>query len=164
MIRRRKPLGRTGSSLSRGTPLTPGQPLRRKAPLVSKTGLEAGKGLKRGELVSKRPTRTVEERRARAVVWERAQARCERCGRAPATDWSHRKARSQGGRWCATNGLALCSACHQQCHASPALAYEQGWHVRSTQDPATTPVWLAGRGLVLLRADGSVSPYTREAA
>jgi hypothetical protein len=144
-----------------------GGPLRRLTGLRNKTPLKAGgalkpgtKGLERSELVAKRPVRTSEERKARAVVWERAQARCERCGRADATEWSHRRARSQGGAWSATNGLAMCHTCHQECHLNPAVAYQQGWHVRSTQNPALVPVWVAGQGLVYLTEAGTYRPVT----
>lgn len=156
-MRRGKPLPR-GKGLSRRTPLASGQAPLRRTPLAPKTGLDAGKGLRRSELVAKRPTRSSEERKARAVVWERASARCERCGLADATDWSHRRAKSQGGEWSAVNGLAMCRPCHSACHLSPAISYQQGWHVRSTQNPSVVPVWVAGQGLVYLTTDGGYRP------
>lgn len=145
------------------TPLS-SSPLSRRTPLTPSRGLESGKGLRRSELISKRPTVTSAERNARKLVKARALGSlCERCGRRPGSEYCHRLARSQGGLWCPSNAWWGCSQCHRECHASPALAYEQGWHVRSTQNPAVVPMWVAGRGRVLLRADGSTSPY-REAA
>lgn len=49
-------------------------------------------------------------------------------------------------------------------HQNPALAYERGWSVRSTHNPATSPVWLAGRGWSYLDAAGGVTPAEKEAA
>ena len=148
------------------TELKPGSSaLSRRTPLTSSRSLEAGKGLKRAELVSKRPPVTPAERSSRRIVKARpAGLLCERCGRRPGSEYCHRLARSQGGLWCPSNAWWGCSQCHRECHASPALAYEQGWHVRSHQNPAVVPMWMAGRGLVLLRPDGSVTPYNREAA
>ena len=80
---------------------------------------------------------------ARLHVTRRSQGGCESgCGR-PASDWSHRRARSQGGLWMASNGIALCRACHAWAHANPALARLAGWHVPSWADPDTEPAWLA---------------------
>lgn len=139
--------------------------LSRRTPLTSSRSLEAGKGLKRSELVSKRPTVTPEERRAHRIVKARpADGLCERCGRRPGTDYCHRVGAAQGGAYCPSNAWLGCRSCHTECHLNPAVAYEQGWHVRSTQNPAVVPMWMAGRGLVLLRPDGSVTPYNREAA
>jgi len=38
---------------------------------------------------------------------------------------------------------------------NPKRAREQGWTVPSYADPATTPVWVAGRELVFLTPDGN---------
>lgn len=148
---RKKRLQATSSFESRSS-------LSRSAPLA------AGQGPKRVELVAKRPKVTPEERSSRRIVKARpADGLCERCGRRPGCEYCHRLARSQGGLWCPTNAWWGCTQCHRECHASPLIAYEQGWHVRSTQNPAVVPMWMAGRGLVLLRADGSVTPYGKAA-
>lgn len=103
-------------------------------------------------------TVTPEERRARALVRERSGGACELCAR-PATDWSHRKRRSQGGLWCPSNGLHLCRADHSRvdnsCDPVPVFS---GWHVPSWGDPETTPVYLPRHGWVLLRPDGGLTP------
>lgn len=63
-----------------------------------------------------RAKRTAEQK-ARTIVRTRAlhfnSGMCEICGLHMATDWAHRVARSQGGEWRASNGLAACSPCHQ---------------------------------------------------
>lgn len=108
------------------------------------------------------------EAAARRVVRARSGGLCEVCGRAPATNWHHRVGRAHGGPWSPENGLDLCGSgttgCHGRITVSPALAYERGWSVRSTHDPAGQPVWLAGRGWSYLRADGSITTTERNAA
>lgn len=111
-----------------------------------------------------RPRATLEERRARKLLRARSGGVCEICQREPATDAHHRVNRSQGGRWEITNLLHLCRREHQHVTVNPAVAYERGWSVRSTSDPASVPVFLAGRGWSLLRPDGSVAPVERRAA
>jgi hypothetical protein len=154
---KRSPLPRGTKRISRGTPL------------ISGGALKPGtKGLKRSELVARKPKRSSEERRARALVWERASARCERCGRAPATNWHHRRKRSAGGLWTPENGMALCgtgtTGCHGEVTVNPRISYQQGWSVRSTQDPALAPVWIAGQGFVYLTAAGTYRPVETSAA
>lgn len=105
-----------------------------------------------------------EEREARRLLLARSGGTCEMCGRAPASDAHHRVNRSQGGRWEIANLLHLCHAHHMQVTVNPAVAVGRGWSVRSTSDPASTPVWLAGRGWSYLRPDGSVAPFERKAA
>lgn len=102
------------------------------------------------------------EKLARHLVRERSGDVCEGCGRARATNWAHRVARSQGGKWCPANGMHLCGSgttgCHGWATAHPNDANAAGWCLRSYQDPETEPVWTAVRGWVLLRPDGSVVP------
>ena len=104
------------------------------------------------------------ERKARAILYERSNHVCELCGRARATEAHHRKNRSQGGLWSADNLLHVCHSCHVHVTTHPASAREQGWAVRSTANPAEVPVWLAGRGWHHLQADGSVAPTERNVA
>lgn len=104
------------------------------------------------------------ERTARKIVRARSGGVCELCQKQRATDVHHRKNRSQGGLWEPQNLLHLCHDEHMRITTSPALSYERGWSVRSGHDPATQPVWLAGHGWSLLRADGSVAPYETSAA
>jgi hypothetical protein len=139
--------------------------LRSRSELRNTKPLEAGKGLKRSELVSRKPRRSKQEEQGRRLVGARAGLSCEGCGLQPWSEWSHRIARSRGGTWRASNGLALCASCHHDiCHGEPEIARALGWVVRTGRDTSTVPASLAGRGLVLLADDGSVTPYKREAA
>lgn len=164
-LRSTKPLTR-GAGLNPGKGLKQGSGLKRSAPLSSGNGLKRtpmkqkapmGKGegeamkrkpIRRTQMKSKPPEVTPEERQCRALVAERSQGLCECCGRSGALEKAHRVARSQGGKWDASNILDLCHKCHQEDHhANPAEAYEGGWHLRSTSDPRTSPVllWKGGR-------------------
>lgn len=162
---------RTGS-WGRKSRLQAKTPLRSKTGLKSTTGLESGKGLKRQELVARpkkrKPGEAAAEDLARKLVRARSGGLCEVCGRVPAREFQHRKAQVHGGEYSAVNGLDVCGhgnldGCHGHIHQNATIAYEQGWSVRSGHDPATRPVWLAGRGRVLLRADGSTIPYGKAA-
>jgi hypothetical protein len=112
----------------------------------------------------------VNERLARRIVRERSGGICEVCAVAYATNFHHRKNRSQGGGWCPSNGLDVCGSGTTGCHgfitAHPKLSYEYGYSVRmGLTDPAQVPVRLAGRGWTLLDPAGdytSVYAPTRE--
>lgn len=101
---------------------------------------------------------TKEEKEARRLVRERSGGICEVCGKARATNFQHRKNRSQAGQWSASNGLDVCGSGttgdHGYIHAHPAESYERGWSVHSWDDPSEVPVqtW---RGWVLLDDEGS---------
>lgn len=96
--------------------------------------------------------------RARRDVSRRSGGVCEVCDRAPATDWHHRKNRSQGGQWSASNGLHLCRACHRMVTEQPEAARRWGWAVPSWCDPAEAPVRLLRHGWVRLTDDGRYIP------
>lgn len=95
---------------------------------------------------------TKAEMAARRLVTERSRGVCEICQVRPATDWHHRKNRSQGGEWAASNGLHLCSSDHRWVTEHPAAAVAHGWSVRSWMDPAEVPV------TVTLRPETPFSP------
>lgn len=57
-----------------------------------------------------------------------------------ATDWHHRKNRSQGGLWTPSNGLDLCHACHMTITDTRSEYYDMGWLVKRDRDPALVPV------------------------
>lgn len=101
---------------------------------------------------------TKQEKDARLLVRQRSGGICEVCGVRPATNFQHRKNRSQGGTWSAANGLDVCGSgttgCHGAIHHSPKNAYAAGWSVHSTGDEATVPV-KTHYGLVLLDNNGS---------
>lgn len=93
------------------------------------------------------------QRTGRDKVEDRAAGVCELCGRRVAAEWHHRKNRSQGGQWAASNGLHLDSACHRWVTEHPKEARAGGWSVRSRQDPRKVPVLRRGQW-VLLDDDG----------
>ena len=143
----------------RKTPLKNGStPLRRGA-------LQRGAELTRRAAKPKPPKRDPAEAGAREIVAARSGGLCERCGRAPATNWHHRRARSAGGAWSPENGLHLCGSgttgCHGEVTVNPRISYERGWSVRSTANPADVPVWLAGKGWHHLLPDGGIRPATQ---
>ena len=79
------------------------------------------------------------------------------------TEYAHRVGRAQGGPWCPSNALALCSRDHRWCHANPAKARDLGWLLRSTDDPLSVPAVMAWRGWFLLANDGGLTPTERTA-
>jgi len=97
------------------------------------------------------------EQTARRLVRERSGGICEVCGEQRATNFQHRKNRSQGGRWSAANGLDVCGSgttgCHGDIHSSPTKAYAAGWSVQSWADEAKVPV-RTHYGLVSLDSKG----------
>lgn len=160
---------RGGPPASR-TPLTSSTPLSRSSSL-SRTGLSRkapqgpGDGPRHSSpLPSARPKVTTEERRGRKLLRSRSGGRCEIGGTCPAQEAHHRQNRSQGGTWDVVNLLHLCHAHHLHVTTNPAAARQQGWAVLSTDDPARTPAWLAGRGFTYLRPDGAISPTEGAAA
>ena len=141
------------------------KPLQRRTPIAQKTPLKSSGPVK----PRKRPTVTPEERDARKLVQRRSLVgdvrMCEMAipgvclGRA--TNYAHRVNASQGGKWEASTALDSCGSgttgCHGYCHANPANAYENGWLVRSWDDPLTRPVLRRGQWVVLDNA-GSWTP------
>lgn len=115
-------------------------PLERKKPLASKAGPKASsKPRKRPS----RPAVTAEEKGCRQTVADRSEGMCEMCGKPGALEKAHRIARSQGGRWDASNVLDLCHDCHHGNHAEPQIAYDHGWHLRGhVEDTTAVPVLL----------------------
>ena len=103
---------------------------------------------------------------ARRLVEERAQGWCEvrlpEVCQGRATNWHHRQNRSQGGRWLASNGIALCGSGTTGCHGwiteHPSAARENGWAVGASDLPALVPVLLHTqcyrRAVVLLDDEG----------
>lgn len=95
----------------------------------------------------------------RETLTRRSGGVCEICGSARATNWHHRKNRSQGGKDTIANALHLCGSgttgCHGRVTENPAEAYKHGWSVRSGFDPAETPVYRL-RSWVVLNDNGTV--------
>lgn len=168
-LRRTGPITRK-TSLRSHTPLTASSPLSRSTPLSRRSALRArsvssvgGDGGRPERAKPTRPKVSPEERTARRIVASRSHGRCEGCWREPATDWAHRKARSQGGPWAASNGMHLGRTCHSWAHANPRKARDLGWILRSTDDPLTVPAFLAWRGWHLLADDGEITAAERTA-
>ena len=94
---------------------------------------------------------------ATLVLWQRAQDRCEHCGKPLRGRMSrhHRQRRAVGGDRYA-NLLVLLPACHGDIHASPASSRDNGWIVSAfVDDPADIPVLLWGGRTVRLDDDGN---------
>ncbi len=117
----------------------------------------------------KRRQSTRDLRELRPILVERADGSCEKCGEPfnvddrgePIASLHHRKARTQGGLDTADNALLVHMHCHtiypNSIHMTPAWSVENGWIVPRGQDPARTPVMIAGR-MCWLRPDGTVEP------
>lgn len=102
------------------------------------------------------------ERDCKAGVEARSDGLCERCGRQGHT-FHHRKNRSAGGRWELANIVKLCGDGTQLCHGwvttHPMLAMEEGFHIRSWDDPEGVPIRLHGRKLTRLTPDSPTYSY-----
>lgn len=160
---RRTPLD-SKSELQRKTPMP-----RTPAPKLSGTGLSRkGRAPQRKPMRQSRPIVSREEVESRRIVRQRSDGLCEIgwvcAGDVWATDYVHRKARSQGGPFDAANAGDGCRPCHQRCHSEPEQARQRGWMVRRSHDFRAIPVDHARHGHVLLASDGSWTPTTREAA
>lgn len=109
------------------------------------------------------------ESRTRALVAERSGGWCEICGVMRAESVHHRRKRSQGGPWSASNCVHVCGdgvrGCHGWVEHHPHAAHEKGFHLEHGEKPAETPIisGLHGRVPVLLSDDGSVRPVGGEA-
>lgn len=106
----------------------------------------------------------VGESSARRIVAQRSNGVCEVCAAAPASDYQHRKNRSQGGGWSPSNALKCCHRCHMRMHADPDTAVRNGWTVSSYATPADTPVWIrpwCGQNWYLLADDGTYEPVVQ---
>jgi len=89
----------------------------------------------------------------RRLLRERADGMCEVCGLEQATNAHHRKNRSQRGQDDLSNLMLVCGSGTTKCHGwiteHPADSYINGWSVRSTGNPARTPVLYRGSWVVL---------------
>ena len=157
------------TGLQRRTRLAPGKPLVRKTALKTTVPLQRGSGPARTPVKAKPARKGDGEVSARQIVTQRSAGACEWVGcQRPATDWSHRKARSQGGPWCASNGAHLCAHHHRYLHDHPETARTLGLHVPSWAAPRTTAAYLGPNkpglrpGWYLLAPDGSLTWVPRQ--
>lgn len=98
------------------------------------------------------------------IVIERAMGMCEIMSRETgcngrAEHLHHRRLRSQGGEHTVENLIHICSPCHTWLHAHPAIAYTNGWLVKSTNNPREIPFRRRG-GFIVLRPDGDMGAAT----
>lgn len=124
------------------------KPLERSKSLTA-SGKPTRKPLSQKPSTRKRPQRpavTAEERACREVVAGRSEGICEKCGGAGGLEKAHRIARSQGGRWDASNVLDLCHLCHHGNHGQPQVAYDHGWHLRGHSEETTKRPVLLRKG------------------
>lgn len=117
----------------------------------------------------KRQQSTRDLRETRKVLAIRCDGRCEHCGYAlpvaddgtPVFSIHHRLSRAQGGGDGPENTLAVYPPHHNvqpgSIHQEPAWSMENGWIVPRGQDPARTPVMIAGQ-LSWLTPDGAARP------
>jgi hypothetical protein len=118
-----------------------------------------------------KPPKTSGEQHGRQVVYARSEGWCEarinRFCAGLATEWHHRKNRSQYGTWQPSNGLHLCAICHHSVTFTNGQRgeYERtGWIVPSTSDPAAIPVLHSRAGWVYLGDDGGLRKARGDAA
>lgn len=117
----------------------------------------------------KRQQSTRDLRETRKVLAIRCDGRCEHCGYAlpvaddgtPVFSIHHRLSRAQGGGDGPENTLAVYPPHHNvqpgSIHQEPAWSVENGWIVPRGQDPARTPVMIAGQPS-WLTPDGAARP------
>lgn len=105
---------------------------------------------------------------AKRLVNERDGGLCVRCG-SEATDIHHRTPRGMGGssdpetNYSPANLVSLCRSCHDYVHAHPAESYDDGFLVRSWDDPRDCPLMLANETVVIyLAADGNLTKYQQQ--
>jgi hypothetical protein len=76
----------------------------------------------------------------RKLVYARSGGRCEAgCG-SQAHEWHHRKARSLGGTWHASNGMHLCRYCHAWVGEHAIEAGSNGWYLGANENPSAVPM------------------------
>ena len=89
----------------------------------------------------------------RKLLAIRSSGVCELCGAAQATNFHHRKNRSQGGKHELSNAMHLCGSgttgCHGMVTEHPLRAFDNGWSVRSRFTPAEMPVKVRGEWVLL---------------
>jgi 5-methylcytosine-specific restriction protein A len=101
----------------------------------------------------------------KATIRSRAQNLCEICGQHTSDCVAHhRRPRGMGGtRRPESNGAAaglwLCAMCHHRVESYRYDAFEQGWLVRQSHDPADVSVMRRGVRVYLGDA-GEVYPWT----
>lgn len=101
----------------------------------------------------------------RDIITARAAGACEIGYFCRPAQIHHRRPRGAGGSKradtnTASNGLALCQACHALVESHRTVALFYGWLVRQGNNPATVPMLRHHYEWVLLADDGTVTAYT----
>jgi len=99
----------------------------------------------------------------KAIIRDRANGLCERCGEyAYEMQHHHRRARGMGSTRrpetnMPANALAVCPRCHSEIESYRSVSYDSGWLVHQSRNPADIPV--LRRGVWVLLDDlGGVNP------
>lgn len=102
------------------------------------------------------------EAKTRQLVKERSGGWCEVCGAARAESIHHRRKRSQGGPWTASNCVHTCGdgtrGCHGWAEHNADAADPAGFHLRPGDDSTLKPIVSGLHGVVLLDDTGGVTP------
>jgi hypothetical protein len=101
----------------------------------------------------------------RDIITARAKGGCEICFFAIPDQIHHRRPRGAGGSKradtnTASNGIAICAACHRMVESNRTEAFTNGWLVRQGHDPAAVPVLRYGSDWVQLNNDGTTKEVT----
>lgn len=100
--------------------------------------------------------------KTRALIYERCQGRCEKCGASmvfASMVLHHRIRKAQGRSDDPSNLLAVTATCHtlgtDSIHLNPENSYKNGWLIHKGGNPAEVPILLYGKMLIYLEPDGS---------
>lgn len=153
---RKTPLAQGDKGLARGTPLARDEKGLARTPLARTTPIARTSNKPPAARKPAKPAKPGVTTETRTIVLARCGGRCEACGKPlgqSGVDMHHR----QGRRWrnhSPANLVALHDTCHtvapEAVHQRPAWARERGLIVRSTEDPAATPLTLPSGRRVLL--------------
>ena len=121
-------------------------PMERRKPLTASAKPVGSKPPSKPRKRPSRPAVTAAEKACRRIVAERSEGICEKCGKPGPLEKAHRIARSQGGKWDASNVLDLCHDCHHGNHGEPQIAYDHGWHLRGHVEDTTAVPALMRKG------------------
>lgn len=113
------------------------------------------------------------ERQCRALVYERADGRCEICGGVgPVMSYHHRKKRShlpKGHHWDDPSNVVYVDGSgttghHGWIESNPSAAAEIGFHVRPWETPSSVPIKVDGTWYLLLPNGGKRETAREELA
>lgn len=97
--------------------------------------------------------------KSRALVKERSNNQCSRCG-VLGSEWHHRRRRAVKlghNPHCPCIGVWLCTVCHRDVHANPAKARETGYIINPYEEKPWTVPMKTFMGWVLNDCTGAVA-------